>query len=60
MDHSTENRLHSIAALLDDAQRCILQCAFKGHVTEGHKERIETMLQSALDSTGRIQASDPR
>jgi hypothetical protein len=60
LDHITENRLQSITSLLDDAQRCILQCAFKGHITESNKERIETMLQSALDTAGRIQPTDPR
>lgn len=54
MDLMNENRLHTITALLDDAQRCILQAAMKGQVSHSHKERIEAMLKSAGDSAARL------
>lgn len=55
MDHMNEDRLQTISALMDDAQRCIMQCAFKGRVSAGNKERIESMLKSAIDTTERVQ-----
>ncbi|HMT45481.1 MAG TPA: hypothetical protein PKE59_00035 [Novosphingobium sp.] len=55
MDHMNEDRLQSISALMDDAQRCILQAALKGRVSHGHKERIEQMLKQAFETAGRLQ-----
>lgn len=54
MDHMNEDRLHTISALLEDAQRCILQAAMKGRVSNSHKERIEAMLKSACAQAARL------
>lgn len=55
MDHMNEDRLHTISALLEDAQRCILQAAMKGRVSHDHKERIEAMLKSAGVAAARLE-----
>ena len=54
MDHRTEDRLQTIAAALENAQRAVLQIAIKGEVTSGTHDRLTSMLRIAAEAAAKL------